>query len=316
LGSVKMVTNWAGEKVKHSSYEPFGEANDIIEQLSATSETKGFIGERFDADAGLQYLNARYYDPRLGMFIQPDWFDPTQQGVGTNRYSYSFNDPVNLSDPNGNFVPLAIAAVAALVASANYANTPGSDGVTYNRSSEEIGTSMVAAASGSALVSAAPKAVNGLFAAYPRTSMLANELALAEGTGMAAATAGAAGAALPKVIPKAAKTWNEFQSRTKGQFLSRADAAKGWNLHKQANGIKTGTVRSQAAKRFFLRQLGASGKAPKWMNQYLAKGRVPPGHHVDHLKPISVGGADTPFNMRLKDIATHDTRHKYYRPWE
>jgi hypothetical protein len=37
-----MVTNWAGEKVKHSSYEPFGEANDIIEQLSATSETKGF----------------------------------------------------------------------------------------------------------------------------------------------------------------------------------------------------------------------------------------------------------------------------------
>ena len=26
----------------------------------------------------------------------------TQAGVGTNRYSYSFNDPVNLSDPGGN----------------------------------------------------------------------------------------------------------------------------------------------------------------------------------------------------------------------
>lgn len=36
------------------------------------------------------------------MFIQPDWFEVTQQGVGTNRYSYSFNDPVNLSDPGGN----------------------------------------------------------------------------------------------------------------------------------------------------------------------------------------------------------------------
>ena len=31
---------------------------------------------------------------KLGMFIQPDWWEVTQAGVGTNRYSYSFNDPV------------------------------------------------------------------------------------------------------------------------------------------------------------------------------------------------------------------------------
>jgi RHS repeat-associated protein len=68
------------------------------------ADAKGFIGERFDPDAGLQYLNARYYDPELGLFIQPDWFEVTQPGVGTNRYSYSFNDPVNLSDRSGNCV--------------------------------------------------------------------------------------------------------------------------------------------------------------------------------------------------------------------
>lgn len=44
-----------------------------------------FIGERFDDDSGLQYLNARYYDPELGIFIQPDWFEVTWRGVGTNR---------------------------------------------------------------------------------------------------------------------------------------------------------------------------------------------------------------------------------------
>lgn len=59
-------------------------------------------GERYDEDAGLQYLNARYYDPELGRFIQPDWFEVTEPGVGTNRYAYSFNDPVNLMDPGGN----------------------------------------------------------------------------------------------------------------------------------------------------------------------------------------------------------------------
>jgi len=34
-------------------------------------------------------------------FISPDTWDPTMEGVGTNRYAYSGNDPVNKSDPNG-----------------------------------------------------------------------------------------------------------------------------------------------------------------------------------------------------------------------
>lgn len=34
-------------------------------------------------------------------FISPDTLDPTVPGVGTNRYSYSENDPINKSDQNG-----------------------------------------------------------------------------------------------------------------------------------------------------------------------------------------------------------------------
>lgn len=49
------------------------------------------------------YLNARYYDPALGRFIQPDWWGMRQEGVGTNRYSYSLNAPVNLGDKNGHY---------------------------------------------------------------------------------------------------------------------------------------------------------------------------------------------------------------------
>ena len=43
--------------------------------------------QTYDADAGLQYLNARYYDPELSLFLQPDWFEVTKAGIRTNRFS-------------------------------------------------------------------------------------------------------------------------------------------------------------------------------------------------------------------------------------
>jgi RHS repeat-associated protein len=109
LNSVRTTSDGNGADMGawlvQSSYRPFGELTEAFNpnaQPPDPEETKGFIGERFDSDAGLQYLNARYYDPELGRFIQPHWFEVTEPGVGTNRYAYSGNDPVNLSDPGGN----------------------------------------------------------------------------------------------------------------------------------------------------------------------------------------------------------------------
>ncbi len=83
------------------SIRPFGKTAGYADP-SFTDETKAWIGERYDASPELMYLNARYMDPALGMFLQPDWFEVTDAGVGTNRYAYSANDPVNRLDPNGN----------------------------------------------------------------------------------------------------------------------------------------------------------------------------------------------------------------------
>ena len=99
LGSVRLVSDSTGQRIEADVYRPFGEQQET--PTATPPESKGFIGERFDADAGLQFLNARYYDPKMAMFLQPDWFEVTEPGVGTNRYGYAGNDPVNGSDPGG-----------------------------------------------------------------------------------------------------------------------------------------------------------------------------------------------------------------------
>jgi len=80
--------------------------------IALTEEDKGFLGERYDEHAELQFLNNRYYDPELALFIQPDWLGVTEPGVGTNRYDYANNDPVNKLDPNGNFFGLIAGFIA------------------------------------------------------------------------------------------------------------------------------------------------------------------------------------------------------------
>ncbi len=55
---------------------------------------------------GLRFLAGA--DPagpvELVRFISPDPWDPTIPGVGTNRYAYAHNDPINKSDPSGHEV--------------------------------------------------------------------------------------------------------------------------------------------------------------------------------------------------------------------
>jgi RHS repeat-associated protein len=98
LASIKVISSSTGTEAQRVTYQAFG---NRAAQTTAHAETKGFIGERHDPETNLIYLNARYYDPVLARFISPDWWDPDRPGVGTNRYAYSDNDPINKSDTNG-----------------------------------------------------------------------------------------------------------------------------------------------------------------------------------------------------------------------
>ncbi len=123
LASVRRVTDLFGTIYRASTYKPFGQQIEEVINPLTPPESKGFIGERFDAESGLTYLNARYYDATLGRFLSPDWWNPTDPAVGTNRYAYAANDPVNKSDPNGHkFAPGAYKSVSASKANAGLSN--------------------------------------------------------------------------------------------------------------------------------------------------------------------------------------------------
>lgn len=57
LGSVTQITDAGGVKAREVMYYPFGQvAYEQVLQPATTDDTRGFIGQRYDEDAGLQYL--------------------------------------------------------------------------------------------------------------------------------------------------------------------------------------------------------------------------------------------------------------------
>ena len=74
------------------SYDAFGN------QTSETEDSNPFrySGEYYDAETGLIYLRARYYDSGVGAFTSED---PAKDGL--NWYVYCGGNPVNLWDPTG-----------------------------------------------------------------------------------------------------------------------------------------------------------------------------------------------------------------------
>jgi RHS repeat-associated protein len=110
LGSLNVVTDTNGAQVELLDYYPFG--GQRISSGTYTGQ-KQYIGQYYDTDTGLNYLNARYYKATTGQFNSEDsmfWvlpqeslLDPQQQ----NSYSYSRNNPINRSDPSGNASILA-----------------------------------------------------------------------------------------------------------------------------------------------------------------------------------------------------------------
>ena len=95
-GSILRVTDAAGAVVNEYEYDSYGNFETRIEGVANPFT---YTGREFDAESGLYYYRARYYDPATGRFLSED---PLNFAAGdSNLYRYVFSNPVNLTDPSG-----------------------------------------------------------------------------------------------------------------------------------------------------------------------------------------------------------------------
>lgn len=98
LGSSSYITGLDGEVTQNIEYFPSGETFVENHRNSNYSPYK-FNGKELDAETGYYYYGARYYNPRISLWLN---VDPLAEQT-MESYIYCGNKPINYIDPDGNF---------------------------------------------------------------------------------------------------------------------------------------------------------------------------------------------------------------------
>ena len=112
-GNVIALLDEKGIHVVHYVYDAWGN-HEVVDLNGEVIEDKSHIGHvnpiryrsyYYDSDFGFYYLKTRYYDPKVGRFINMDDTAFLAPDVinGLNLYAYCGNNPVMNVDPNGKF---------------------------------------------------------------------------------------------------------------------------------------------------------------------------------------------------------------------
>ncbi|MEC4048834.1 SpvB/TcaC N-terminal domain-containing protein [Flavobacterium sp. SUN046] len=99
LGTSTALTDFNGNAYQFFLNLPFGET--MAEQLGSYyfNSPYKFNGKELDEETGFYYYGARYYDPRVSIWMSVDPL--AEKYVNRNPYEYCFSNPINLTDPTG-----------------------------------------------------------------------------------------------------------------------------------------------------------------------------------------------------------------------
>jgi RHS repeat-associated protein len=99
LGSTRMLTNSSGSSTGKFSYGAYG---GLSGSSGEQTTPLGFAGQYTNAQSGLQYLQARGYDPVTGQFMTSDPLASDPQGhFSGSPYGYGNENPLQYVDPSG-----------------------------------------------------------------------------------------------------------------------------------------------------------------------------------------------------------------------
>lgn len=98
LGSSSYITGLDGEVTQNIEYFPSGEVFVENHRNSNYSPYK-FNGKELDAETGYYYYGARYYNPRVSLWLNVDPL--AEKYPSWSPYNYTFNNPVKFIDPDG-----------------------------------------------------------------------------------------------------------------------------------------------------------------------------------------------------------------------
>ena len=109
LGSPRIVTDASGNVTSRKDYTAFGEETTTAQRTTGLGYNpqnvrQDYTGYQKDNESGLEYAQARYYNPLHGRFtsVDPLAASATIRDPQTfNRYSYALNSPYKFSDPLG-----------------------------------------------------------------------------------------------------------------------------------------------------------------------------------------------------------------------
>ena len=98
LGSTSYITDRNGNATQFVCYKPYGEAL-VDEHATSFEQPWKFNGKELNAETGLYYYGARYYEPTLALWYGVDALAEKYPSIG--GYVYCVGNPVKLVDPDG-----------------------------------------------------------------------------------------------------------------------------------------------------------------------------------------------------------------------